>query len=202
MNFIRDLFSPVLSDRTIKKYMKDSLLIESRIDPKQIQPNSVDLTLGYTAKTLKHNCMLNRSSDGKYESIPIVDIQMECVYESSAFLNHIIIPSHGFMLLASNEILNIPNGILGFVQGRSSVARLGIQTEPAGLIDAGFRGIITFEVFNETEYPIVLYPGMRIAQVYFFRAQKSDVAYGIAKGSKYSDQIDATGSKIFLDFMK
>jgi len=89
--------------------------------------------------------------------------------------------------------------VIAFVQGRSSIARLAVQTEQAGLIDAGFRGTITFEVFNQSDYPIILYPGMRIAQVYFFKAQYADKLYGSEKGSKYNGQIEATGSKVYLD---
>lgn len=105
-----------------------------------------------------------------------------------------------FILMASNEILNIPNGILTFVQGRSSIARLGQQTEQAGLIDAGFRGTITFEVFNETKYPLIFFQGMRVCQLYFFKAQRSVRPYGSdGKGSKYQMQIEATGSRIHQD---
>ena len=105
-----------------------------------------------------------------------------------------------FVLMASNEILNIPNGVLTFVQGRSSIARIGVQTEQAGLIDAGFNGTITFEVFNETPYPIPLFEGMRVCQLYFFKAQHSMKPYGAkGKGSKYQLQIEATGSRIHQD---
>ena len=118
------------------------------------------------------------------------------------FTNHrkyYILEPGKFVLMASREILDIPNGYIGFVQGRSSIARMGIQTEQAGLIDAGFTGTITFEVINNSEYPIILFEGMRIAQVYFFKAQYADKIYGIAKHSKYSRQIAATESRIHLD---
>ena len=104
--------------------------------------------------------------------------------------------------MASNEILNIPNGIIAFVQGRSSIARLAIQTEQAGLIDAGFRGTITFEVFNQSDNPVKLYKDMRIAQVYFFKAQYADRLYGKEHGSKYNGQIDPTESMIYKDYQK
>jgi len=127
-------------------------------------------------------------------------VRKEIQYERGIIDNRIIIEPGKFVLLASKEILNIPNGILSFVQGRSSIARVGIQTEQAGLIDSGFRGTITFEVFNETEYPIALYTGMRVAQVYFFKAQYANQVYGAKnKGSKYYSQIEATGSKINMD---
>ena len=196
---IDDMNKPVLSDRTILEYNKKGLLIEGILDKNQIQPNSIDLTLGNTYKVLKPNVEL-RDPESKLNGLKMIDPKYKIIYDEGIFTNksYIIMPGK-FILMASREILNIPNGILSFVQGRSSIARLGIQTEQAGLIDAGFRGSITFEVFNQSIYPIKVYEGMRIAQVYFFKAQKAAIPYGISKGSKYYGQDVATGSNINKD---
>lgn len=205
LRMITDLFKPVLSDRTIMKYNRKGLLIEQPIPDSQLQPNSVDLTLGGTYKHVQYNFidLVTRDAGAGLQAVLghklYIDPLKEIKYKSGEFEDKIIIQPKEFVLLASNEILNIPNGILSFVQGRSSVARIGIQTEQAGLIDAGFRGTITFEVYNETEYPIILYKGMRVAQVYFFKAQLASKVYGKEKGSKYSGQIEATGSRISND---
>ena len=197
--------SPVLSDHTIMEYNRKGILIEQPITKEQLQPNSVDLTLADSWKILKPNDKIYHGSainpakpieyiEGKFRTDNIENVNIP---KNSKWY---ILEPHQFVLMASNEVLNIPNGILSFVQGRSSIARLAIQTEQAGLIDAGFRGTITFEVFNQSKYPIILYTGMRIAQVYFFKAEKADQIYGaINKGSKYYRQIEATGSKIHLD---
>lgn len=197
----------VLSDKSILKYVSKGKLIENGIDAEQVQPNSVDLTLGNTWKTLRPNCTT--------DEIDAIDTKKKILYDSGYFnkgipavdgeepskREFIEINPGEFILLASREILNIPNGILSFVQGRSSIARLAIQTEQAGLIDAGFRGTITFEVYNQSPFPIILYEGMRIAQVYFFKAQRAKCLYGIEKKSKYKGQMDATGSMIHKDFI-
>lgn len=190
---ISDLMRCVLSDKTIVKYWKKGLLVENPISLNQVQPNSLDLTLGTSVRKIAKN---------KHE---VIDISQPIPYAAGEFtkdnngkLSYIIQPKE-FVLMASNEILNIPNGILSFVQGRSSVARLGIQTEQAGLIDAGFRGTITFEVYNQTNNPIKLYKGMRIAQVYFFKAQKALKPYSKSNGNKYRGQLEARGSQIFED---
>lgn len=202
---LKDIGRPVLSDRTIMKYNKKGLLIETPIDNSQLQPNSVDLTLAGTWKALNTNYVY---VDGS--AMPrVVNPMNEIEYISGEFIHganfsggrdYYLLKPNEFVLMASNEVLNIPNGILSFVQGRSSIARLGIQTEQAGLIDAGFRGTITFEVKNDTEHTIILYEGMRIAQVYFFKSQYALHPYGSrGKGSKYQKQVEATGSKINND---
>lgn len=189
INLIRDMFCPILSDRTIKKYNAKGELIIGEIKPEQLQPNSVDLTLGGTYSIIEPN-----------EEDRSVDIKKAIKYKHSVFKDAITISPKQFILMASEEVLNIPNGIVGFVQGRSSVARIGLQTEQAGLIDAGFRGTITFELYNESNHAITLYKGMRIAQVYFFKAEKAVSPYGEARGSKYYYQLAATGSKLDADF--
>lgn len=197
---ISDMFRPVLSDKHIMKLNQRGLLIENPISFSQLQPNSVDLTLSDSWKTLEPNITESPHISG------IIDSRNPIKYEHGSFIeaengeSYFIIKPKQFVLMASNEILHIPNGIIAFVQGRSSIARLAIQTEQAGLIDAGFRGTITFEVFNQSEYPIILYKGTRVAQVYFFKAQYALSIYGSnGKGSKYQQQIEATGSKIHLD---
>lgn len=205
-----DIFRPVLSDRVILKYNKKGLLVEQPLTKEQIQPNSIDLTLGDNVKILLPNC---RNDDGTGMEI-VIDPATPMRYEECDFTyltlvngkplpgakKYFILKPHQFCLMVSREVLNIPNGIISFVQGRSSVARMAIQTEQAGLIDAGFRGTITFEVLNQSDYPIILYEGMRIAQVYFFKAQRALSTYGsLHKGSKYYDQIKATGSRIDSD---
>lgn len=204
---IRDFGRSVLSDRSILKYNKKGLLIEGEISSSQVQPNSIDLTLGNTWKKIKSNCQTEYGSSintrfeiGYTKGTFIPSPTYTSIDKTTEMSSCYILQPGEFILMASNEVLNIPNGIISFVQGRSSIARLGIQTEQAGLIDAGFKGTITFEVQNQGMYPIILYAGMRVAQVYFFKAQHTKHTYGSkSKGSKYQLQIEATGSKIYLD---
>lgn len=212
INKIKDIFRPVLSDKTILKYNEKGLLIEGPLKAAQVQPNSIDLTLGNTWKKLKFNrvqvldevYLQNKDYTSSVEYS--IDPKTQVCYEEGLFTKdevtgeeyYKLMPGE-FILMASNEILNIPNGILSFVQGRSSIARLGVQTEQAGLIDAGFRGTITFEICNQSGHPLYLYKGMRVAQVYFFKAQYANKIYGVEKNSKYSNQISATGSMIHKD---
>lgn len=203
LEMITDPLRPVLSDRTILKYNKKNLLIEGELRPEQVQPNSVDLTLGNTYRSLLPNGSTSLPTPNDWSGRCIWPDE-KTVYREGTF-NHIdgriayMLQPGEFILMASKEILNIPNGIISFVQGRSSIARLAIQTEQAGLIDAGFRGTITFEVFNQSQFPIMMIAGMRVAQVYFFKAQHSLAEYGPKKDSKYYNQIKATGSKIYMD---
>lgn len=205
-DLLNELTAPVLSDRTIIEMNHNGILIEGPLNDTQIQPNSIDLTLGKSWKKVKPNSTWN-------DGVPVIDVEKPMVYEAGEFKQktaiftgvpvgkpYYIIQPGEFVLMASREVLSIPNGILAFVQGRSSMARIGIQTEQAGLVDAGFHGTITFEVFNEGNCPVKLVEGMRVAQLYFYKAQKADRPYGSrGKGSKYHGQIEPTGSCINED---
>lgn len=211
-NTLRDTFSAVLSDRQILKYNQRGLLIEQPLRSEQLQPNSIDLTLGSTWKIIKPNTKLFcgeildpklpvKFEEGVFEYGRLDDGNGRLMTEEKDYKmgERYILKPHSFVLMASNEILVLPNGIIGFVCGRSSIARLAIQTEQAGLVDAGFRGTITFEIQNQNDFPVLLYPGMRVAQVYFLKAGRALVPYGTTKGSKYNGQIEAMQSKLHLD---
>lgn len=205
---IHDFFSPVLSDQEILKRIEKGELISPNtpISDYQLQPNSVDLTLGHSVRVLCPNARYNSASvidPAKHQNYMCLSFEHQYKIGADYSLGSdrpiLILEPQQFVLMASREILDIPNGIISFVQGRSSIARLAIQTEQAGLIDAGFRGTITFEVYNQAAWPVILYEGMRVAQVYFFKAQYAKALYGKEKSSKYYGQIEATGSRVNHD---
>ena len=55
----------------------------------------------------------------------------------------------------------------------------------AGMIDAGFEGTVTFELFNTGPNPIPLFPGFRIAQLRFFRVKEPLRPYSDRASAKY-----------------
>ena len=108
----------------------------------------------------------------------------------------ITIPPKGFILATTLEYVKIPNDICAFVEGRSSIGRTGLFIHNAGLIDPGFEGQITLELFNSSNDTIVLKPGMRICQIVFHTMNEPAVD---PYNGKYQHQKNATGSKLYLD---
>ena len=47
---------------------------------------------------------------------------------------------------------------------------MGLIIATATKVDPGFRGCITLEIINEGEVPLILYPGVPIAQLVFHEA--------------------------------
>ena len=175
----------ILGDRQIRRMIEKKGLVHPVSDD-QINPASVNLTLGSTfllPKMLGLKETVNLGDHVEYERFEID--------ENNCFL----IPPGGFALATTREHVNLPHNIAAFVQGRSSIGRIGLTTQNAGFVDPGFHGHITLELVNESPNTINLYPGYPVAQLVFFECYPVEKPY---KG-KYNDQVEATGSRMYLD---
>ncbi len=173
----------ILSDKSIKEYMKRGELVIDPIDDEQIQPASVDIRLG------RHFLKLD---ENKFEAMSMTSEIQYVEFESDA----VIIPSNSFLLATTREFIRLPDDLTAFVEGRSSIGRMGLFIQNAGWVDPGFEGEITLELFNANRLPIRLEAGRRICQLVF--AKMDSPAENPYRG-KYQGQRHATGSRIFLD---
>ena len=101
-----------------------------------------------------------------------------------------------FVLATTMEYIKLPNDLTAFVEGRSSLGRMGLFIQNAGWVDPGFSGEITLELFNANRCAIELRTGRRVGQLVF--AQMDQEALHPYRG-KYQEQRGATGSKVYLD---
>ncbi len=173
----------VLSDIKIKEYLKSGKLGIDPLPENGIQPASVDLTLGDHFLVIEANHM------------DYIDIKSEIKYRE-IISESVTVPAHSFILATINEYVKIPSDLVAFVEGRSSVGRTGLFIHNAGLIDPGFEGKITLELFNANSLPIKLISGRRICQLVI--CELDQAAENPYKG-KYQGQSNTVGSRIFLD---
>ncbi|EOD00311.1 dCTP deaminase [Caldisalinibacter kiritimatiensis] len=173
----------ILSDKTIKEMLKTKELVIEPIDDEQIQPASVDLKLGTHFLKVDENSIESMSLD---KEIKYVEIES----------NEIIIPPNSFLLATTREYIKLPNNVTAFVEGRSSIGRMGLFIQNAGWVDPGFEGEITLELYNANRLPIKLISGRRICQLVFaFMDKEAENPYR----GKYQGQRKATGSRVFMD---
>lgn len=116
----------------------------------------------------------------------------------------IVIQPGEFLLWATKERFGLPANIVGRVEWRSSIARLGLLIHiTAGFIDPGFGrdgpSTITLEICNINAVPIVIRPGMRICQI-AFETMDTDAAtpYNVKGNAKYNGQISPQESRLFV----
>jgi dCTP deaminase len=97
------------------------------------------------------------------------------------------------------ERIVIPDDILGKLEGKSTLGRLGLMIHStAGYVDPGWDGELTLELSNVATLPIVLHPGMRIGQMSFERMSSPvERPYGCAElGSHYQGQHGAAPAQV------
>jgi len=186
----------VLSDIDIKREVQKKHIFISPFDSSCVQPASYDLKLGNEFRVFNN---LNK---------PYLDIKnyddsfMELVRVKGE--TPLIIHPGEFVLGTTIETVGIPNDLIGRLEGKSSLGRIGIIIHAtAGFVDPGFRGNLTLEMTNVANIPITLYPGMKIGQISFMRLETpTEKPYGKVRHSKYWGQKGPTASKIWKDFNK
>ena len=179
----------ILSDRDIKRQIDEGRIIIDPVNEQDIQPASVDVRLGTNFRVFRDSTSAfidpaNLDSDIT-ESI---DVEM-----GGTFVLH---PGQ-FALGTTLERIAIPDDILGRLEGKSTLGRLGLLIHStAGYVDPGWDGELTLELSNVANLPILLHPGMRIGQMCFeTMSSPVDRPYGSPNlGSHYQGQVGATPS--------
>jgi len=169
-------------------------------DPIALQPASIDLHFGNEWLVPKPNSGERTTNWDAYETAwtETTDSKLPVEYDTTVS-DSFLIPAHGFVLVRTREVIGLPETLQGFVDGRSSVGRLGLIIETAGVVDAGFYGSITCELFNVLPNPLRVYAGMRGCQITFEEIRGSTEGGYQAKG-KYAGQIATTGTMLHRDF--
>jgi dCTP deaminase len=127
------------------------------------------------------------------------NLMAEIVQENG--MGPFILHPNQFVLGSSVEVLSFGPTMAGMLNGKSSLGRKGLQVHAtAGWFDPGFSGTATLELSCVAPVPICLHPGMRIAQMVFFRTAVPHVTYDQHPGSHYRGQSGPTqGAKVPLD---
>ena len=90
----------------------------------------------------------------------------------------------------TEENIKIPDNLVGILDGRSSLARLGLYVHiSASRIDPGWNGKIALEFYNCGKVPLGLRPGMDICAISFeLISSFVDTTYNNKVASKYINQ--------------
>ena len=173
----------ILSDKTITKMLEEKTLIVEPIEKEQIQPASIDIRLGNTFSIVEDT------------STGIINLENEIKYKTITSDSYILLPNQ-FVLATTMEYFDLPDDLTAFVEGRSSLGRMGLFIQNAGWVDPGFKGEITLELYNANRCAIELKAGRRVGQLVF--AKMDETALNPYNG-KYQGQRGATGSRVFMD---
>ena len=197
----------VLSDRSIREELEAGRLVIDPVDDDAIQPASVDLRLGKEIRVFRSDQPQAPERALAAQRMQVIDVKQEMADLTEKMeideLNPFELGPGNFVLGVTLEEVRVPDDLVGRLDGKSSLGRLGLVVHStAGFVDPGWRGRLTLELSNLARLPINLYYGMKISQISFVRlTTPAERPYGSrALGSKYQGQMEPTPSRFFENY--
>ena len=181
----------VLSDHTIKEEIAKGRIVIEPLNPGCIQPASIDVRLDNRLLVFKSwrkpfYIDVRQNTDDLSEPVEID--------KDEPFL----LNAGEFVLASTLESVTLPDDIVGRLEGKSSLGRIGLLIHStAGYVDPGWRGHLTLELSNVAKWPVTLYYKMAIGQISFLRlTSPAERVYGSSGlGSKYQGQTEPTATR-------
>jgi len=191
-----------LSDVDIEqKIASGDIIIDPPPGDDAIAGISVDLRLDHRFRVFKNNSVTHLDLSGDRDQLNrdidrIMSKEIEIPRDEALYIH----PGE-LILGATMESVSIPDNLVGWLDGRSSLARLGLMVHvTAGRIDPGWEGQIVLEFYNNGKLPLALRPEMIICAM-SFETLSSPAArpYNKRENAKYRGQKGAVFSRIAKD---
>lgn len=157
----KDVYGVLTEDKIRSRLEKDVCDLNSLVItpfPDEIDKDSIDLRLGsyfFIPRNHRSPCFIPGLTDPHHlyreQYIPIG--------------SYLVLPAHHTVLGATLEYIKLPVDISGEILTKSSWARTFIAVETAPWIHPLYRGCLTLEIANASNTPVILYPGIKIAQL-------------------------------------
>ena len=191
-----------LCDTDIEKYLDDGLIsLTPRPSNDKINGATIDVRLGNSFRVFREHSAPYIDVSGPREAL---SEQLERVMSEEIIIgdNEAFFLHPGVLALATTlESVKLPSNIIGWLDGRSSLARLGLMVHvTAHRIDPGWEGKIVLEFYNSGKLPLALRPNMVIGALSFeILSGHAARLYISRKDAKYKHQQSALASRINQD---
>lgn len=161
--------------RRLASELPEKLVVTPILSKKQMGDASIDVRLSNQFVVFRMHTL----GVFKPYSTPLAQLRIMQERQVVKFGKNFVLHPGMLALGCTFEYICLPPDIECQVEGRSSWARLGLQIATATSVEPGFKGVLTLELSNLGTIPIELYPGVRIAQLFFHDAKpKVTDAYG------------------------
>jgi dCTP deaminase len=150
--------SVLTHDKIIERVNQGDIVI-SPFDPKSVGAASIDFHLGNQFRVFnENNGTYNLDSQADYKDISkLTKVDHEFVLHPNQMV-----------LGITQEKLKLSNNLCGWIEGRSSIGRMGLTVHiTAGFIQPGVDNHQVLEIFNSAPVPLALHPGIAICQIVF-----------------------------------
>lgn len=167
----------ILSDFDLRSYLASGRLYVEPFSEEIVRENGLDLRVGGCF------CRINAG----VRELTVGEGGVDEYFSCGEVSDNLRLDPSAHYLLHTSEYIKMPPELMGFVELRSTFARLGFMMPPT-IIDAGFEGQLTIEVLTPP-YPIRMKVGTRFLHVVF-----SKVATPVTKvyRGKYQKQRGVT----------
>ncbi|QIZ76542.1 dCTP deaminase [Ferrimonas lipolytica] len=191
-----------LTDVEIEQHLDDGLIVvEPRPTADKISGVSLDVSLGNKFRVFKDHTASHIDLSGPRE---MVQAQLNNVMSDELVIaddQQFFLHPGELALGITLEAVTLPANIVGWLDGRSSLARLGLMVHvTAHRIDPGWSGNIVLEFFNSGKLPLALSPRMAIGALNFEKLSRDCAKpYNSRSDAKYRGQSGAVASRISQD---
>ena len=180
----------MLSDKDILKAIKDGWLKIEPLSKNAIRPAAVSLHLGEQILIPKPVKLIDFRSETE------IEYNEKVIKDNVPF----ILKPQQFVLGHTKELITVSNRLGFIVEGRSTLARLGVSVEQsATIVDPGHKERpITLEIYNCGPSPVTLYAGMSVAKAVIFKLS-SQSKRAFDDYDRYSVQKKGAGKPILRE---
>lgn len=191
-----------LSDRDIIAAIDNrEIQLLPAVDQRAISGVTIDLHLGNKFRVFSSHAtpFIDLSGDGEQISSAMEKVMSDEIHIADE-KNFVLHPGE-LALGVTFESVSLAANMVGWLDGRSSLARLGLMVHvTAHRIDPGFSGNIVLEFYNSGKLPLGLKPKMAIGAISFERLSSTALRpYSKRKDAKYKDQSGPDASRISRD---
>ncbi len=184
----------ILSDRDIRAALESGrIVVNPQVDlDVHLGSCSIDFRLGRTFMVFEHShysFIDPRQPQSIGEGMRTIEMNGDDPF---------IMQAGDFALASTVESLQLPDDLVARLEGRSSIARLGITVHStAAVFEPGWNGTATMELSNLGRMAVALYPGMRICSFTFEQlSSPAETPYGKKAGNKYAGQSKPRASQL------
>lgn len=138
-------------------------------NPRDVDETCIELSL---CKIIKKLIPTEKTKILRYgEAIP-----KECVHNEEIPEAGLMLEPSGTVLACSEQKVIIPQGYMGIVQTKGSLARMFVFSHCSDFqVDSGFKGRITLELYNASRFGVLLREGQKVANLYILPVSDKNV---------------------------
>lgn len=164
----------------------------------QVGPSTLDIRLGTQFIIFRRTMypILDVCEDDEKTLDWKIGAYQEKIYKPLG--QRLVLHPQQLVLGCTLEYIKLPSDLIAEVIGRSSWGRLGLIISAATVVHPCYAGVITLELANEGDTPLALYPGIRIAQLIFYKLARTEEKSSISS-TKYTCSVEPSFSRLHKD---